>query len=273
MENLRVHRILADVPRLTYREKALGLAAVAALAPTLTACLLGAFPHAFTHGLGRGFVLILGGGISVAALWALGELLLAVGDTARQLESCVDLASARSAPERSPDEVVRMMADIRAVAERLESVRHRLANRHPVTGVATREPFFAAIGKDLATGATTGLLGVVRFSQYDRLAAVDRPGAERALQAFASRLMSILGQTRPLAQVDRDSFAVWFRDADGPKGAIHALKSLATSRGDLPARRRRRRHAARPGGGRARQGWPPVGRAAGVLLGGELERG
>ena len=232
MENLRVHRALADVPRLTYREKALGLAAVAALAPTLTACLLAIFAHPLAHGPGRAIMLMLAAGISAAALWTLGELLLAVAETARQLESCVDLASARPNPERPPDEVVRMSADIRAVAERLESVRHRLANRHPVTGVATREPFFAAISKDLATGASTGLLGVVRFSQFDRLAAVDRPGAERALQAFASRLLSILGQTRPLAQVDRDSFAVWFRDADGPKGAIHALKSLAASLGE-----------------------------------------
>lgn len=232
MENLRVHRLLADVPRLTYREKALGLAAVAALSPLLTACVLAIFAHPLAHGPGRAILLMLGAGVSAAALWVLSEMLLAVAEAARQLESCVDLASARRAPDRAPDEIVRMTTDIRAVAERLESVRHRLANRHPVTGVATREPFFAAIGKDLATGATTGLLGVVRFSQFDRLAAVDRPGAERALQAFASKLLSILGQTRPLAQVDRDSFAVWFRDADGPKGATQALKSLATSLGE-----------------------------------------
>jgi EAL domain-containing protein (putative c-di-GMP-specific phosphodiesterase class I)/GGDEF domain-containing protein len=230
MENLRVHRALAGVPRLSYRSKALSLAALAAAPLILAAGALLIWPHLAL--IVRMAILAGGAMLGGLALAALAGLLNAVGAAAQQLETCVDLASARRNDPRSPDEVIRMTGDIRAVAERLESVRHRLAHRHPVTGVATREPFFAAVAKDLDGGASTGMLGVVRFAQYDRLAAVDRPGAERALQAFAVRIVTLVGKARPLAQVDRDSFAVWFRDSEGPKGAAQAIRQLSTSLGE-----------------------------------------
>jgi EAL domain-containing protein (putative c-di-GMP-specific phosphodiesterase class I) len=73
---------------------------------------------------------------------------------------------------------------------------------------------------------------VVRFAQFDRHAAVDRPGAENTLRAFAQRLDQALGGARPLAQVDRDCFAIWFCDGSGPKGAAEALKALAAHLGE-----------------------------------------
>ena len=126
-----------------------------------------------------------------------------------------------------------MMGDMDTISTRLESVRHRLANRHPVTGMPTREPLLAAIAKDLAReNRTPGTLGVIRFAQFERIAAVDRPGAERVLRAFAARILPALGGARPVAQVDRDCFAVWLCDGAGPKGAGEALKALATHLGE-----------------------------------------
>jgi len=231
MEELSVHRAFAGVPGMSYRGKALGLAALAVGVQLMSAMMLAIAPGAFANSTVRFVVMGVATLASLVLLAMLMGLLAAIGTAARRLEICADLASAKRPSADHPDEIVRMMGDMRAVAERLESVRHRLANRHSVTGVSTREPFFSAISKDLASGASAGMLGVVRFAQFDRLAAVDKPGAEKALQAFAARLSATLGGLRPMAQVDRDCFAVWFRDADGPKGAASALKALSTSLG------------------------------------------
>jgi EAL domain-containing protein (putative c-di-GMP-specific phosphodiesterase class I)/GGDEF domain-containing protein len=97
----------------------------------------------------------------------------------------------------------------------------------------TREPLLAAIAKDLAReNRTPGTLGVIRFAQFERISAVDRAGAERVLRAFAARILPALGGGRPVAQVDRDCFAVWLCDGAGPKGAGDALKALAANLGE-----------------------------------------
>ncbi|HUO11184.1 MAG TPA: EAL domain-containing protein [Caulobacteraceae bacterium] len=233
MANLRVHRALLGVPGLSYRGKALGLAAAAVAIQLASGVLLAVAPGTFGAGSAR-FVLV--GAATLASLLlltTLAGLLSAVGAAARRLEDCVQLASGtRPDDANSRDEIARMMGDVSAVAERLESVRHRLANRHPVTGAPTREPLFEAIDRDIASGPATGMLGVVRLAQFDRLAAVDKPGAERLLQAFYERLSTTVDGQRPLAQVDRDCFAVWFRDAGGPKGAAAALRALSATLGE-----------------------------------------
>ena len=108
-----------------------------------------------------------------------------------------------------------------------QSVRHRLLNRHPITGIPTREPFFQAIGDDLKGGVKSATLGVIRFAQFHRLAAVDRPSADQTLRIFANRLTQTLGPGRPVAQIGQDTFAVWYCDLAGPKAAGDALKGLA----------------------------------------------
>ena len=221
------------MPGLSYRGKALGLAAAAVAIQLASGVLLAVAPGTFGAGSAR-FVLV--GAATLASLLlltTLAGLLSAVGAAARRLEDCVQLASGtRPDDANSRDEIARMMGDVSAVAERLESVRHRLANRHPVTGAPTREPLFEAIDRDIASGPATGMLGVVRLAQFDRLAAVDKPGAERLLQAFYERLSTTVDGQRPLAQVDRDCFAVWFRDAGGPKGAAAALRALSATLGE-----------------------------------------
>jgi EAL domain-containing protein (putative c-di-GMP-specific phosphodiesterase class I)/GGDEF domain-containing protein len=139
------------------------------------------------------------------------------------------LASAEKSRTGRRDEILCALDDLRAIGSRLESVRHRLANRHPVTGVATREPLMAIISRDVAReSCSPALLGVIRFAQLERLMAVDRLGAEKTARVFAQRLMDALGASHPLAQVDRDAFAIWFCDgAAGPRGASETLQALA----------------------------------------------
>jgi predicted signal transduction protein with EAL and GGDEF domain len=233
MANLRVHNALLGVPGLSYRGKALLLAALAVAFQLTTAMLLASHSASFAGGGPARYILVGAATVaSLALLLALAGLLSAVGAAAQQLENCVELASGARPSADSRDEITRMMGDASAVAERLESVRHRLANRHPITGVPTREPLLEAVAKDIAAGAGAGLLGVIRLAQYDRLVAVDKAGAERALQAFAARLVTTLGDRRPMAQIDRDCFAVWFLDADGPKGAAAALRALSSKLGE-----------------------------------------
>lgn len=227
MELSSSSRALLEVPGLSFRAKALCLGVLSAAVPFMVSTLLVAQPRFFTLHWAAPSLVIAAGCVSVLSLLALRTLLVAVGVVAEGVRLNAQLASAQT-EVKPKDEMLGAMRDVHAVAARLESVRHRLANRHPVTGVSTREPMLAAIARDVSReNCPPTLLGVLRFAQLERLIAVDKTGAEKALQAFAARLVDCVGTRRPFAQVDRDSFAVWFSDTDGPKAAREALQTLA----------------------------------------------
>jgi EAL domain-containing protein (putative c-di-GMP-specific phosphodiesterase class I)/GGDEF domain-containing protein len=227
MELSSSSRALLALPGLSFRAKALMLGVIAATIPFAVSALLVTQPGLFILRWAAPSLVIAAGFASVLSLLALRSLLVAVSVVAEGLRANAALASAAN-QEKPKDEMLAAMRDVNAVAQRLESVRHRLANRHPVTGVSTREPLLAAIGRDVShENCPPTLLGVLRFAQLERLIAVDKAGAEKALQAFAARLVDCVGARRPFAQVDRDSFAVWFCDTDGPKAAREALQALA----------------------------------------------
>jgi len=221
-----LHRTLSGLP-FGYGVKVMALAIAAAAIPMGLAITLAAAPAALADPMLRFALLAGASGLSLLAVAAMGALLGALQTAANALHATARMAGAPDDPDRSLDAVAAMASDIRHLAARLESVRHRLSNRHPVTGVGTREPFFTAIAQDLKESPTPATLGVIRFAQFDRLVAVDRPAAEQVLQVFAQRLTKALGPGRPLAQVDRDSFAVWLHESAGPKGAAEALRALA----------------------------------------------
>jgi EAL domain-containing protein (putative c-di-GMP-specific phosphodiesterase class I)/GGDEF domain-containing protein len=228
METPRFSRVLLAIPRLSFRAKALIFAVSAATLPSLLVVGLAFWPEAFWHKPQLPTLVVSTLAVSAICLLALRTLLVA-------LSTVTDGARAGAGQQHNPpaDEVLRMMNDMNTISNRLESVRHRLANRHPVTGLPTREPLLAAMTKDITKESrSAGLLGVIRFAQFDRIAAVDRPGAEKTLRAFGERLSEALGGARPLAQVDRDCFAIWFCDNAGPKGAAEALKALAAQLGE-----------------------------------------
>jgi EAL domain-containing protein (putative c-di-GMP-specific phosphodiesterase class I)/GGDEF domain-containing protein len=233
METPRFSRVLLAIPRLSFRAKALIFAVSAATLPSLLVVGLAFWPEAFWHKPQLPTLVVSTLAVSAICLLALRTLLVALSTVTDGARAGAVLAGAGQQHNPPADEVLRMMNDMNTISNRLESVRHRLANRHPVTGLPTREPLLAAMTKDITKESrSAGLLGVIRFAQFDRIAAVDRPGAEKTLRAFGERLSEALGGARPLAQVDRDCFAIWFCDNAGPKGAAEALKALAAQLGE-----------------------------------------
>ena len=232
MDTPRFSRVLLAIPRLSFRAKAMVFAGSAAAFPLILVFDLAFWP-AFVSGPQLNTLVASTVAVSGISLLALRTLLGALSTVTDGARAGAVLAGAGQQANAPADEVLRMMNDMNTISNRLESVRHRLANRHPVTGLPTREPLLAAMAKDIARESrSAGLLGVVRFAQFDRIAAVDRPGAEKTLRAFGERLNEALGGARPLAQIDRDCFAIWFCDNAGPKGAAEALKALAAQLGE-----------------------------------------
>jgi Amt family ammonium transporter len=232
MDTPRFSRVLLAIPRLSFRAKAMVFAGSAAAFPLILVFDLAFWP-AFVSSPQLNTLVASTVAVSGISLLALRTLLGALSTVTDGARAGAVLAGAGQQANAPADEVLRMMNDMNTISNRLESVRHRLANRHPVTGLPTREPLLAAMAKDIARESrSAGLLGVVRFAQFDRIAAVDRPGAEKTLRAFGERLNEALGGARPLAQIDRDCFAIWFCDNAGPKGAAEALKALAAQLGE-----------------------------------------
>ncbi len=163
---------------------------------------------------------------AVAVLVLLSLLLRPLGLLGRALEACAEGREVSALPQGFTDGVGRMMRDVTQIATRLDGQRHRLTNRHPITGLPTREPFLALLDADVKGVAHTVVLGVVRFADYDRLAAFDQGAAERALAAFAQRLSGALQPSRVVAQVDRDCFGIWFAGVEAPHVAANELQAL-----------------------------------------------
>lgn len=100
------------------------------------------------------------------------------------------------------------------IADRARIQAARQSQTHPVTGLPTRERLSEVISADVAAGVPVGLMGVIRFVDYDRLAGFDTSTANLALKRFTERLTNAIRPGRTIAQVDRDCVGVWFRDGD-----------------------------------------------------------
>lgn len=216
MSKLWLYGVLARVPIVGYRAKVVAVAAMAAALP-FGLWLAGAAPLAWL----------------AAAVWAvlllaaLFHMLRPVSLVARALRACIDGHAPPAMPTHFSDEAGRLMADALQLATKLDGVRNRLSHRHPITALPTREPFLAQMAEDVRRPAKPTMLGVIRFADYDRLAAFDQTAADRALEAFARRLEDAVETSRPLAQVDRDCFAIWFRGVEGAQVAAGELQAVA----------------------------------------------
>lgn len=218
MTKLWLYGALARLP-IGYRVKVMALAAAACAFPFMGWLAPG---EGWTRAATIGAALA-GAGLSLLALML---LLRPLGLVAEGLRRGAQGDEAIRLPEGYCDEMGRMMADLGQLTAKLEAQRHRLSNRHPVTGLPTREPFLAALDGDLKTHDRAIVLGVVRFGDYDRLAAFDQAAADKALGAFAERLEGAVQADRPVAQVDRDCFAIWFREVEAPHMAAGELQAL-----------------------------------------------
>jgi EAL domain-containing protein (putative c-di-GMP-specific phosphodiesterase class I)/GGDEF domain-containing protein len=205
------------------RAKALALAALA-VAPW-PFCLL-------VFGAAAGFALpgALCVAASAACCWQLARLLHPIARTARELR---DHVVADGADARSFDDADDLQTIVRGVAHltgRVDSLQHRWVWRHPMTGLPVRETLVKAMADDLRRSDHPAFLGAIRFADYNRLTAFDPQTADAALKRFSERLAASLGNARPMAHVDRDCFAIWFRGAE-PEAAAVELQALCYALG------------------------------------------
>ena len=195
-----------------YRGRLLALAGSAAGFPLLGMLLAAINPAAV------GALLLLSAIACAMSLAALARKLRPLDQLGLDLAAC----AGREGPREAADPEW-MLADLARIMRQSETLHHRAVQRHPLTDLPTREPFFAMLDADIAAGTTAAVLGTLRFADHDRLAAFDQHVAERALRAFAARLQQAVGKDRPLAQVDRDCFAIWLRETDTASGELQAI--------------------------------------------------
>lgn len=131
------------------------------------------------------------------------------------------------------DPLGRIEAGLDAIERLLPGLNARIAQRHDITRLPTREPLFAAIAADARAAEQGGLLALVELVDFDRLNAFDSALADAALSAIAGRLTRMVGERRIVASVDRARLAVWFggdtpvADARAEQDAIgYALRDV-----------------------------------------------
>jgi len=137
-----------------------------------------------------------------------------IGVAAKAIRELAAATKPAQPPLNSTNDLTDLLADIGIVASRFDALRGRFINQHPGTGFATREPFLAELGGEMDRGCQPTLLALARMGDFDRMAAFDRRAAELALEAFGRRLQDAARKSLGLAQVDRDSFAIWFRSTE-----------------------------------------------------------
>ena len=202
--------------RLGFRTKALALVGLA-VAPWLLFALFGLAGLPF---------FLLGAAASIGAAAMLARLLRPIARTADDLKALVLADGADAHMFEQADAMVALARGVAHLKSRVHSLQHRWIWRHSLSGLPVREALVRAIADDLARDQPPTLLGAVRFADYNRLTAFDPATADKALKQFADRLVASLGRTRPVAHVDRDCFAIWFRGHRARGGRHRAPRAL-----------------------------------------------
>lgn len=115
-----------------------------------------------------------------------------------------------------------------ALLERASSgIGQRSTNRHPATGIPTREPLLRQMRQD-----AHGVLGIIRFLDFDRLCAFDPSLGDGLLQAVAQRLGAMLPPHHLLAHVDRSHLAIWFGPDTSETMALNEMEAIEYALGD-----------------------------------------
>lgn len=120
-----------------------------------------------------------------------------------------------------------------ALEVRLHAAADREAKLHPVTGIATREPLAQTINAEIAAACGERLLAAIRLADYDRLAAFDLYAANAVLADFGARLVRAANPEVTIAQIDRDTFALWFAGTGDPSAEFRAIVYVASQ--DIPS--------------------------------------
>lgn len=212
--------MLAGRFRPSFRTKAVALAAMAIAPWPLVLIAAGHLPGTLAFACAVA---------SIAALSGFVRLLRPLAAIAADLKAMAP-AGADAAPLEAADDMEAVSRGVAHLAERLNALQHRWSWRHPLTGLPIRENLIIAIADDIRRGTEPTLLGAVRFAGYNRLAAFDPASADIALKRFSERLAASIGRTRPVAHVDRDCFAIWFR-CTAPEAAFVELRALCYALG------------------------------------------
>lgn len=206
-------------PRWSYVNKVLAASAAAALAPWMLWS-LAPVPHADLFAP-------LAALSTCGALVVVARLLRPISDAAARIRASG--CAANDIPEGA-DALAVVLGQVARLGAKADALQHRWVQRQPVTGLPTREYLLLEIAEDLERAPPPTLLGAIRFADYNRLSSFDPAEAELALRAFADRLVGAIGKDRPVAQVDRDCFAIWFRGSE-PRNAAVELQAICYALG------------------------------------------
>lgn len=99
-------------------------------------------------------------------------------------------------------------------------------DRSATTGLPLRDALEAAINDD-DSPSRAALLGVVRFANCAAMTAFDAAAARRAMKAFGQRFESAIASRRPHAQINEDTFAIWFAGPDVDRTSEAEFRSIA----------------------------------------------
>ncbi|MDB5698610.1 MAG: hypothetical protein JWN69_1414 [Alphaproteobacteria bacterium] len=227
MRELRWYDTLSKVRWPAYRHKILSIVALASAMPVAFGLVL--FSDAPLKLLiGWAIAALL---VTAVAIYVVAQLLRPIAVAADALRDLTRLERAAALPRTYRDEAGIVMAGIAEIASKVSGLHHRWAQRHPLTGLPTRELLLIEMAEDLGNSPAEMLLGTIRFADYDRLSTFDSASADGALKAFAQRLTAATGTKRPVAHVDRDCFAIWFRNAANAQSAATELQAICYALG------------------------------------------
>ena len=162
------------------------------------------------------------------ALFA-GVSLLWIG----QLQRTVRIATSRLADLGLPaggDVSTSLEAGVAGLEQQLQSLRHRIVETHPISGLPVREGLVDRITID-----GEGRLGIIAFTDFDRLSAFDPTLADRVFATCSRRLRSMVPSDRFLAQIDRGQVGVWFRRDVTDADAWAELDAISYALGEVVA--------------------------------------
>jgi EAL domain-containing protein (putative c-di-GMP-specific phosphodiesterase class I)/GGDEF domain-containing protein len=158
---------------------------------------------------------------ALLAIGALGWILAlqhSIRTASARIGAAAAMAGARSAG---------LDASVTHIEEQMDSLRHRLAPIHPVSGLPLRELLIERIERD-----GRGIIGIIAFADLDRVAAFDPLLADRVFATCSARLRAMMPATRFLAQIDRGHIAVWFGSAEREDVATAELKAVSYAMGE-----------------------------------------
>lgn len=110
----------------------------------------------------------------------------------------------------------------------LAAMKHRLTERHPLSGLPTREPLLFRMEED-----RHGLLGALAVADFERLAGFDPAMAERVLLNIVSRILRMVPTERLIAHVDRAQFVIWYGPEIDPALARSEIDAIAYALGSI----------------------------------------